>query len=247
MHVRNRCAPLLGMLAAAVICCPRPVGAAPAVGLSWNSCSPIETAHPVVSTDRLANLVVFVQGLPNAVTGFELQIRIKSSPSYACACSGADATTVTPAWQFEPGGCQGPGRVAAQFAPAVAGCASPIGQTSFESFTTSRDSSFCVPSSCGSSNGILALRASRPQSWQLDPQVRTGLWSIQFDLSGSCALATGPGLCCEDDRPMNLSVSGVAYAIDGSPIDLGISSVSYSAGAVPAPYVSWGRLKVQYR
>lgn len=233
---------LLFLLAA-----PSIVRAAPALGLSWNSCGSIEPTHPVVGTDRIAQLVVFVEGLATPVFGFELELRIKSSPSYACACSGADLTTVTPAWQFEPGGCQGPDRVAARFAPAVAGCVAPAGHAGFESFTTERDSSFCTPSSCGTSNEVLRMVAARTHGWQLDPQARTGLWSVQFDLGSSCAFASGPVPCCDDDQPMDLVVRGVAYDLDGAPIDLGVAIVTYAAGAVPTRNTSWGKLKVQYR
>ena len=190
---------------------------------------------------------VFVQGLADSVSGFEVTVRIKSTPSYACACSGADATTVTPAWQFEPGGCQGPGRLAVEFATVHAGCVAPIGQPSFTDFSTARDSAFCAPASCGTSNDLLTLRASRPQGWHFDPEVPTGLWSVNFDLSASCALGNGAGPCCTDDRPMALIVGGRAYALDGSPIDLGGGYVTYTASAVQTRPSSWGKLKAQYR
>ncbi len=221
-----------------------PTYSEPRIELSWNACDPVETVHPVLGADRNAHLFISLDGVSGTITAVLVQIAIHTQ-SFACGCSGADGATVPPDWSFEPGGCQGPERVMSTFGPIDGACLQPLSAPSFIRQTTSRDTSYCLPSSCGTAHEVVTLEAMASQSWFVSPQTRSTIWRVDFDLSSSCSYSSGE--CCPAGEPIWLAATGAAILEGGSKLELAGSEVTYSANAVPATPTSWGRLKVNYR
>ena len=219
----------------------------PRIGLSWNQCDSVETVHPVVSADRVAHLFVFIEGLVGEVTGFEVEIQIRSTGGNACTCY-YEHWGVPPAWNFEPGGCQGPDRLNAEFRPPGSGCPTLANQPSFASQTAVVYPGYCSYMTCPTSYEALSLQAGATHPWSLATPIRTTLWRLDFDLSASCAFAPSGVTCCPDDSPLSLQATGgLAWLKDGSTVQLDGSRVTYSSDAVPARSASWGQIKAIYR
>ena len=224
---------------------PTSVRSAPQIGLSWNRCDLVETAHPVVGADRVAHLIVYVDGLDAPVLGFELGIQIHSLLVYKCSCVW-ERMELTPAWRFEAGGCQGPDRLHAIFGPADAGCpALPASQLTYSNLSTVRDSGNCYFNDCPFTRETISLQALARSPWTAPS--RAAVWRIEFDLAGSCAFAPPGSECCRDDLAMSLVASGSVLMADHTYVDLGQAHLSYAADAVPTRPVTWGSLKAIYR
>jgi hypothetical protein len=234
------------LFVAALILIPLAALSAPQIGLSWNRCDVLETAHPVVGADRVAHMIVFADGLDAPVLGFELTIQIHSLQVYKCSCA-MERMELSPAWSFEAGGCQGPDRLHAIFGPADAGCAAlPPSQLTYSNLATVRDSGNCpFVGACPSAQETISLQALGSSPWTAPP--RTAVWRIDFDLAGSCAFAPSGSECCRDDLAMSLVASGSVLMADHTYVDLGQARLTYAADAVPTRPVTWGSLKAIYR
>jgi len=240
--------PRAALIAAALILAllaPTTVRAVPQIGLTWNRCDVIETAHPVVDADRVAHLFVYVDGLEAPVLGFELGIKIASVQVYKCSCVW-ERMEVTPAWSFEAAGCQGPDRLHAIFGPADAGCPALVpSQLTYSNLATVRDSANCYFNDCPSTWETISLQALGSSPWT--PPPRTAVWRVDFDLAGSCAFAPPGSECCRDDMAMSLVSTGSVLMADHTYVDLGQARLTYAADAVRTRPVSWGSLKAMYR
>lgn len=229
---------------------------APAVGLSWNACSPRQYEQ-YFTGQKAYRAILFVDHLSGPVKIYGVDLEVRSWLPRADYCGGPGDPDTLPdrckfpdAWRFDAGLCQGLGRVMAS--KGGAGCPDLNPQS---------DSVFVITSHveyvASHLTDVLVVQVGAifDEAVIADPQVRYSLVTLEFDHSHSVVGPTSNGDCGNVERGMTL-MKGY-YALFGPDLDqnhlfeaqmpAGAEAVWLGESTVPIQGNTWGRIRASYR
>jgi len=243
---------ILPIVAAALVARPEVASADPGITLQWNTCagtaSPIDQDWAGPGTYRL---VVSAHGFTTPVSAYEVVLALGTGPSFT-SCYGYNGA-VSPAWQFETGGCDAQ-RYAVNFVSAQgAPCPEiPLTQTAtILDYSPATGSAFI--------ERPLTMAIASHNAAPTDPTRTYLLMTVDFDLSHATVDGDPtPGLCTGADEPACWSILQASY-LDPANNELPFAlfqtealwntpgRTSCPGRCDPARPTTWGAIKAQYR
>lgn len=230
---------------------------APQVGISWNTCSPLQKSQ-YFTGQRPYDAVVYVTNCSEPLVLWDLEIWVRSYLPSVHYCGGPSGDPPNPpdkcqfpdAWRFGDGGCQGSTRVTSQ----KTGVGCPLLNPGDDSI------SVAIPyleqdSFLGTDRLAIRMAAyfGMDHVVQRDPLVRYTLLVLHFDHSQSVVGPASDGSCGNVQRGMTVEPGDyLVFASDINHIFNGQAAVDGDAlwlgeGPVPATSTSWGRVRATYR